>query len=265
MKIDDLTISRSIIGSYMEKLLGSLQLDVALVGAGPSNLVAGYYLAKEGLKAAIFESKLAPGGGIWGGGMMFNEIVVQDDAMPIVDEMGIGIHSKGDGHSTMDSVETASTLISKCVQSGTVIFNLVKATDVLFREQNGRPRVSGLVVNWSPVENLGLHVDPLGLEASFVVDGTGHPAEICRIVTRKMGVKLNTRTGDVVGEMPLWAEKGEQFTVANTGEVFPGLYVAGMAANNVFGGPRMGPIFGGMLLSGRKVSELISRDAKRGS
>lgn len=262
MKIDDLTISRSIINSYMEKLLGSLKIDVALVGAGPSNLVAGYYLAKEGLKAAIFEAKLAPGGGMWGGGMMFNEIVVQDDAIPVVEEMGIRFHSKGDGYYTMDSVEAASTLISRCVQSGTVIFNLIKATDVLFREEDGQSRVSGLVISWSPVENQGLHVDPLGIMASFVVDGTGHPADICRIVTRKMDIKLNTKTGDVVGEMPLWAEKGEQFTVANTGEVFPGLYVAGMAANNVFGGPRMGPIFGGMILSGRKVAELISLEAK---
>jgi ribulose 1,5-bisphosphate synthetase/thiazole synthase len=32
---------------------------------------------------------------------------------------------------------------------------------------------------------------------------------------------------------------------------------AGMSANAAFGGPRMGPIFGGMLLSGRRVSELI--------
>jgi thiazole biosynthesis enzyme len=261
MKLDDITISRAIIKSYMEKLLGSLQLDVALVGAGPSNLVAGYYLAKHGLKAAIFESKLAPGGGIWGGGMMFNEIVFQDDALYIVEDMGIRFQPTGDGYYTMDSVEMASTLISKCIQSGTVIFNLVKAIDVLFREENGQPRVSGLVVNWSPVENLGLHVDPLGIKASFVVDGTGHPAEICRIVIRKMGVKLDTKTGDVVGEMPLWAERGEQFTVANTREVFPGLYVAGMAANNVFGGPRMGPIFGGMLLSGKKIAELISRNA----
>jgi len=263
MKLDDLTISRSIIESYMEKLLGSLTVDVALVGAGPSNLIAGYYLAKADLKAVIFEAKLAPGGGMWGGGMMFNEIVIQDDAIQIVEEMGIAYRPKGAGYYTMDSVESSSTIISRCVKAGTVIFNLIKVTDVLFREKAGQCKVSGLVINWSPVENLGLHVDPLSIQASFVVDGTGHPADICQIVTRKMDVKLNTKTGGVVGEMPLWAEKGEQFTVANTKEVFPGLYVAGMAANNVFGGPRMGPIFGGMLLSGKKVAEIISLKAKK--
>lgn len=195
---------------------------------------------------------------MWGGGMMFNEIVVQDDAIYIVEEMGIAYHQKGEGCYTMDSLESTSTIISKCLKAGTVIFNLIKVTDVLFREEAGQPRVSGLVISWSPVENLGLHVDPLGMKSSFVVDGTGHPADICRIVTQKMDVKLTTKTGEVVGEMPLWAEKGEQFTVANTGEVFPGLYVAGMAANNAFGGPRMGPIFGGMLVSGKKVAELLT-------
>ena len=89
----------------------------------------------------------------------------------------------------------------------------------------------------------GFFVDPLGVRAAFVVDGTGHPADICRNVARKMGVRLDTKTGGVVGEMPLWAEKGEAFTVSNTSEVYPGLYVAGMAANNAFGGPRMGPHF----------------------
>jgi thiazole biosynthesis enzyme len=262
MKIDDLAISRSIVESYVEKFLGSLAVDVALVGAGPANLIAGYYLAKAGHKAAIFESKLSPGGGMWGGGMMFNEIVVQDDAIPIVEEMGIAFRPRTDGYYTMDSVEATSTIISKCVSAGTVIFNLIRVVDVLFREADGQPKVAGLVISWSPVESLGLDVDPLSIKASFVVDGTGHPADICRTVTRKMGVSLNTKTGDVVGEMPLWAEKGEQFTVANTAEVFPGLYVAGMAANNAFGGPRMGPIFGGMLLSGKKVAEVLASRLK---
>lgn len=258
MLLDDMAISKSIIEAYMQKLLANLDVDVALVGAGPSNMVAGYYLGKAGIKAVIFESKLAPGGGMWGGGMMFNEIVIQDDALHIAEEIGITYRPKGDGYYTVDSVEATSTIASSCVKAGTVIFNLVSVIDVLFREEGGQTRVAGLVLNWSPVENLGLHVDPLGIKASYVVDGTGHPADICRIVTRKMDEKLNTKTGDVVGEMPLWAEKGEQFTVANTGEVFPGLYVAGMAANNAFGGPRMGPIFGGMLLSGKKVAEILA-------
>ena len=139
MKIDDIAISRSIVEAYVEKFLGSLAVDVALVGAGPSNLIAGYYLAKTGHKAAIFESKLSPGGGMWGGGMMFNEIVVQDDAIPVVEEMGIAFHPRTDGYYTMDSVEATSTIISKCVSTGTVIFNLIRVVDVLFREEAGNP------------------------------------------------------------------------------------------------------------------------------
>ena len=262
MHLDDVAVSKAIIEAYKEKLLANLDVHVALVGAGPANMVAGYYLGIAGFKVVVFESKLAPGGGMWGGGMMFNEIVLQHDAIQIVEELGIDCRPKGDGYYTMDSVEATSTIISRCVKAGTVIFNLMRVTDVLFREEAGRPRVSGLVINWSPVEKLGLHVDPLGIRASFVVDGTGHPAEICQIINRKMNAELNTKTGKVVGEMPLWAEMGEQFTVANTGEVFPGLYVAGMAANNAFGGPRMGPIFGGMLLSGKKVAEILAGKLK---
>jgi thiamine thiazole synthase len=55
----------------------------------------------------------------------------------------------------------------------------------------------------------------------------------------------------------MWAEVAERFTVENTKEAYPGLFVCGMAANAVFGGPRMGPIFGGMLLSGKKAAELV--------
>ena len=46
-------------------------------------------------------------------------------------------------------------------------------------------------------------------------------------------------------------------TVENTKEIYPGLFVSGMAANGVSGSFRMGPIFGGMLMSGKKAAELI--------
>ena len=50
--------------------------------------------------------------------------------------------------------------------------------------------------------------------------------------------------------------------VEKTGEVFPGLWVSGMGVCSVYGGPRMGPIFGGMLESGKKVAELLIQSLK---
>ena len=53
--------------------------------------------------------------------------------------------------------------------------------------------------------------------------------------------------------------KREQLTVENTKEVCPGLFAAGMAVAALHQTPRMGPIFGGMLLSGAKVAHLVAR------
>ena len=66
-----------------------------------------------------------------------------------------------------------------------------------------------------------------------------------------------TETGEIMGEKPMWADRGERSILDNTREVYPGVYVVGMAANAVFGDHRMGPIFGGMLLSGKKVADLL--------
>jgi thiamine thiazole synthase len=52
-------------------------------------------------------------------------------------------------------------------------------------------------------------------------------------------------------------------TLINTGEIYPGLFVSGMAANGVNGSYRMGPVFGGMLMSGRKVAGLIASELER--
>ncbi len=257
MKLDDIVISKAIIDRYFSKLTDILEVDVALAGAGPSNLVCGTLLGKAGVKAVVFDDNVSPGGGMWGGGMMFNEIVVQDSALSLMETMGIRTYKYRDGYHTADSVESCSCLISQCVKAGTRIFNMIKVEDVMFGRENGNERINGLVLQWSSVFKLGLHVDPLTVRSKYVVDGTGHPAEICNIITRKINAKLNTPTGGVVGEMSMWADEGEALTVNNAIEVFPGLFVTGMAANAALGAPRMGPVFGGMLLSGEKVANTL--------
>jgi thiamine thiazole synthase len=251
--LDEVIISKGIIETYTRKFINALNVDVAIVGGGPSGIVAGYYLAKAGRKVVLFEKKISIGGGIWGGGMMFNEIVVQDECMEVLSEFEMAPLHYAPGYYTIDSVFTAATLVHKAMQKGLRILNMMVVEDTVIKND----KVSGLVINWGAVETLKWHVDPLTIHAKLVLDATGHPSNITELLVRKLGVTLNTSTGGIIGEKPMTAEKGERQTVENTKEVYPGLFVSGMAANNVCGGHRMGPIFGGMLLSGKKAAEMM--------
>lgn len=254
--LDEVKITKAIIGRYYKKLNDCLETDVAIVGGGPSGLVTGYYLAKAGKKVVLFERKLSIGGGMWGGGMMFNEIVVQGDALHILDETGVRYQQYEGDYYTSDSVEAVACLTATAVQAGLKIMNCISIEDVIMRDE----RIIGLVLNWSPVEMAGLHIDPLSARTRFVIDATGHATEIVKVVQKKVPGSLNTPSGKIEGERSMWADRAETLTLENTCEVFPGLYIAGMAANATFGAPRMGPIFGGMLLSGEKAAkELITR------
>ena len=252
--LDDITISKAITETFMKDFIKAMEVDVAIGGAGPAGMTAAYYLAKEGVKTVIFERSLRPGGGMPGGGMMFNTIVVQEEAKGILDEFEIRTEEYEKDYYITDSVEASSGICFKAIQAGAKIFNLMSIEDVMIREND---RVTGLVLNWSAVSLAGLHVDPLCIRSKMVIDATGHASEICHIVVNKLGGKLRTEGGGVIGEKSMWAEVAERKIMENTKEVYPGLIVAGMAANAVCGAPRMGPVFGGMLLSGKRAAEII--------
>lgn len=252
-------VSTGIVDSYFNKLKENLSVDVAIVGGGPSGLVASYYLSKKGFKVSLYERKLAPGGGMWGGAMMFNEIVIQKKALHILDEFNIAYKHYKEDYYTLDSVHATSALIYHATKAGVKIFNGTTIEDVVFQDN----KVSGVVLNWAPVQREQMYVDPLVIMAKAVIDGTGHDCDIARTLERKNNIKLNTETGKVMGERSLSVDEAERTTVENTKEIFPGLYVSGMASNGVSGGFRMGPIFGGMLLSGKKVADLIANDLSK--
>lgn len=259
MPIDDILITEHIFRSYFEDLLAAVRSDVLIVGAGPAGLTAAWHLAQKGHRVVVLERGLAVGGGMWGGGTMFSRIVVHGgDARDILAEAGVRLVPREGDYYVADAVESVAALTLKAIQAGAKIFNCIAVEDLLVRHG----RVEGVVVQWNPVLRAGLHVDPVTFQARAVVDATGHGAELVRLLAKRR-VPLPTPGGEPQIEGPMWAEEGEKKVVELTGEIFPGLFVAGMAAAAVFGAPRMGPIFGGMLLSGRKVAQQIEEVLSR--
>jgi thiamine thiazole synthase len=257
-RLEETEISKAILTAYHQKLADRIVSDVLIVGAGPAGLTCAHDLARRGFKVTILEKRLSPGGGIWGGGMGMNEVVVQDEALALIDEFQIRHRPCGEGMHTLDAVELAAALCLRALQAGAVIFNLLGHEDVSVR--NGR--VTGVVANLTGISGR-LHVDPITLASRAVLDATGHEAVVVESL-RKRQLMPRSTPDKFIGEGPMDATGGEAFVVDNASEAYPGLWVAGMSVSATLGGPRMGPIFGGMLLSGRKVADQIAKSLTEG-
>ncbi len=247
MKLDEVTISRAILQTHAAIFSDYLDLDIAIVGGGPSGLVCAALAAGEGKKVAVIEKKLSVGGGMWGGGMTFPRIVVQEEGKRLLDHFGIRSTLFEPGYYVASSVESVAKLTAAACDAGAEFFNLTSVEDVVIK---GDGRVSGLVITSTPVEMTGLHVDPLTLSAKVTIDATGHDAVVAHCIKKKKG--------DITihGESFMWAERAETNILDHTREIFPGVIACGMAANAVAGEARMGAVFGGMLLSGEKAAQI---------
>jgi thiamine thiazole synthase len=240
-------ISRAIVKEYSRRLTEHLENDVVIVGAGPAGLAAAYYLAKAGVKTTVIEKKLSIGGGIWGGAAGFNVVTFQDK--DILDEIGVTTKKEGKLY-IADSIEFTTALAYKAKKAGAEIFNLMEAEDIILKDEV----VRGIVVNNAAGRSLGLHVDPFCISSRCLIDATGHPAELVGLLKKRKPQLFPNQ----LQEYFMNVEKSEAGVVEKTCEIFPGLYVAGMSVCDTFNLPRMGPIFGGMLKSGKKVAELIN-------
>lgn len=248
----DQDISRAIFDSYSKNIRDAITSDIVIAGAGPSGLLAAGILSRNGLKVTIIEKKLALGGGIWGGAMGMPEIAVEKETQQILKDLGIKPKLLKNNLLVISAFELSAALIIFAVRSGTVILNLTYLEDLLIVNK----RVSGVVVNKTLLGD-SLPIDPFTLECRAVIDATGHDAQTTTLLSKRGLIK--PKQGDGIMD----AKTGENFVVKNTGEIYSGLYLAGMSVCSYYGGPRMGPIFGGMLLSGEKVSQLVLKDLKK--
>ncbi len=258
-------ITKALVNEWHDNFQQHIETDVVIVGGGPSGLVAAKDLAAAGVKVMVVESNNYLGGGFWVGGFMMAPLTVRKPAHTVLDELGINYKEAPDvdGLVLTTGPEACSKAIAAACDAGAWFQNVTNLEDIVLREgPNGKPRVAGAVLNWSPVQALPRQItclDPIAVECKLVIDATGHDAAALAKL-RDMGL------ADVPGHGSMWIEKSEDLLVEHTGLVYPGLIVAGMAVTTAYGLPRMGPTFGAMLMSGKKAAavaleELAKLDA----
>jgi thiamine thiazole synthase len=175
-------------------------------------------------------------------------------AHEILLKLGVDCQERTKDLYIVEAPHACSKLIGAAYDAGVRVLNLTKVVDLVVRGKT--PAVEGAVVNWWPVEAAGhdiVHVDPIALETNAVVDATGHDAVALRYLSKRGLFQ------DVPGNGAMWVAESEEQVMRKTGEVFPNLFVVGLAVAAVYGTPRMGPAFGSMLLSGRKGADLIKK------
>jgi thiamine thiazole synthase len=183
-----------------------------------------------------------------------NKVTVRAPGQEVLDEIGAPYKEIEDGLYVADGPHACSKLIAAACDAGVKILNMTKFDDVVLRDG----RVNGVVINWTPVSALPRAltcVDPVAIESKLVVDATGHDAVVVNSLKDRGLV-------DIKGFGAMWVEESENLVVEHTSEVYPGLIVTGMAVATTFGLPRMGPTFGGMLLSGKKAAEVTLQTVK---
>ncbi len=242
-------ITRAIVSEFAEQFQDYVESDVVIIGAGPSGLVAGRKLAIAGAKVLIVERNNYLGGGFWIGGYLMNKVTIRHPGERVLDELSIPYKEVSDGLFVADGPHACSKLIAATCDAGVKFANMTVFEDLVLKEDG---RVCGAVINWTPIAALPREitcVDPVAIEAAMLIDATGHDAKVVKKLEERGLLKTK-------GFGAMWVEKSEDLIIEHTGEVHPGLIVTGMSVSTTYGLPRMGPTFGGMLLSGEVAAQI---------
>jgi len=257
-KASESAVTKAIVSQFSRDMEDFANMDVIIIGGGPSGLMAARDLALKGVKVLVVERNNYLGGGFWIGGFLMNTITVRAPAQKVLDELDIKYNAFSKSLYCTPGPLACSKLIAAACEAGVKMLNMAQFDDLVMREKN---RVVGVVINWTPVSALPRQitcVDPVAFESKLVIDATGHDAMVVRKLEERGLIK-------VPGFGAMWVEQSEDAVVEHSGLCHPGLIVIGMAVSTTFGLPRMGPTFGAMLLSGRKGAQVALQELKKKS
>ena len=162
-----------------------------------------------------------------------------------------------------------ATVLSKVLQADNIkLFNAVSVEDLIVKQdahgQEGERCVAGVVTNWATVTLFGHDtqscMDPNTISSKVVIGATGHDGPLGASVVKrlaKLGLldkdNLNQDNRNMLGMGALDMNTAEDGVVEGTRELAPGIILTGMEVAESNGAARMGPTFGAMMISGRKV------------
>ena len=250
MTTSEIQVTKAILREFFEDFMENIiESDVVVVGAGPCGIAAATYAAEEGHKTILIERNFHAGGGMWQGGFLMPKNIIREPANILLEEWGVKLKKAEDDLYVCDSFEMVSKMLAAASSAGVKLLNSVHVEDIILKND----RVEGVVIQWFPATKMPLDMnfaDPIAIKTKVVIDATGHGSVlVSRLAEQRPEIKKPVGCGS------MWVDRAEQETVELTHEIYPGLIVAGMAATSTYGAPRMGPIFSGMLLGGKKAAE----------